>query len=285
MTDPELIATCWTSAGDAAPMRTSERSPFDPIDRVRRVAETGWVGLGFVLDDLRAVRETIGFEALAEEIAAAGLRHVEVELCAGWWKDPGEGWRGHWEELLEAAQALDAAFIKIGTDAGPAVEDVEAFVAPMRDLADQAQSSGTKVALEPLPFGLIASIPQGAELVRRVDHPAAGLIVDYWHVFRAGTSLDELRGSLAAELVFGVELCDADNVVLGSLFEDTRDNRRLVGEGEQDVSGFIDVMQDIGFAGPWGVEILSAEHRRRPLGDALEVAFRSARRAFTADQV
>src|SRR5699024_12300222 len=97
------------------------------------------------------------------------------------------------EDLRAAAQALDAAFIKIGTAAGPAVEDVEAFVAPMRDLAEEAQSYGTKVALEPLPFGLIASMPQGAELVRRVDHPAAGLIVDYWHVFRAGTSLDELR--------------------------------------------------------------------------------------------
>lgn len=280
MTDPELIATCWTSAGDAAPMRTSERSPFDPIDRVRRIAETGWAGLGFVLDDLRAVRETVGFEALAEEIAAVGLRHVEVELCAGWWKDPSEDWRGHWEELLEAAQALDAAFIKIGTDAGPAVEDVEAFVAPMRDLAEEAQSYGTKVALEPLPFGLIASMPQGAELVRRVDHPAAGLIVDYWHVFRAGTSLDELRRCLDAELVLGVELCDADEAVVGSLFEDTRDNRRLVGEGAQDVVGFIDTMKAVGFDGPWGVEILSSAHRLRPLREALEVARDSALAAF-----
>lgn len=261
-------------------MRSSERSPFDPIDRVRQVAETGWAGLGFVLDDLRAVRESIGYQALAEEIAAVGLRHVEVELCAGWWKDPSEGWRGHWEELLEAAQALDAAFIKIGTDTGPAVDDIGAFVAPMRGLAEEAQSYDTKVALEPLPFGLIASIPLGAELVRRVDHPAAGLIVDYWHVFRAGTSLNELRRSLDAALVFGVELCDADEAVIGSLFEDTRDNRRLVGEGSQDVFGFIDTMKAVGYDGPWGVEILSSEHRLRPLRGALEVARESALTAF-----
>ena len=284
MSGPELIATCWTSAGDAAPLRASERSPLDPLDRVREVAATGWAGLGFVLDDLRAVRETIGYERLAEEIADAGLRHVEVELCSDWWKDSGSGWRGHWEELLEAAQALDAEFIKIGTDSAPAVEDVEVFVAPLRRLADEAASYGTKVALEPLPFGMIASMPQGAELISRVDHPAAGLIVDFWHVFRAGTSLDELRRTVSAEMVFGVELCDADDEVTGTLFQDTRDNRRLIGEGEQDVSGFIDAMEDIGFAGPWGVEILSSEHRLRPLSDALEVAFRSARRAFSADR-
>ncbi|QUL79326.1 sugar phosphate isomerase/epimerase [Brevibacterium sp. SMBL_HHYL_HB1] len=279
MSGPELIATCWTSAGDAAPLRASERSPLDPLDRVREVATTGWAGLGFVLDDLRAVRETIGYERLAEEIADAGLRHVEVELCSGWWEAPDGAWRGHWTELLEAAQALDAAFIKVGTDSGPA-DDVEPFVAPLRSLAEEAESHGTKVALEPLPFGMIASIPQGAELIRRVDHPAAGLIVDYWHVFRAGTSLEELRSTLTADQVFGVELCDADETVVGSLFEDTRDNRQLVGEGSQDVAGFIDTMKAVGYDGAWGVEILSSAHRLRPLGEALEVARDSALTAF-----
>ncbi|GGC28924.1 sugar phosphate isomerase [Brevibacterium sediminis] len=280
MTGIELIATCWTSAGDAAPMRASERSPFDPLDRVREVAATGWAGLGFVLDDLRAIRDTIGYDALAEEISGAGLRHVEVELCSGWWRGPNAGWRGHWEELLEAARKLDAAFIKIGTDSVPAVEDVEPFVEPLRRLAEEAETYGTKVALEPLPFGMIASIPQGAELIRRVDHPAAGLVVDYWHVFRAGTSLEELRSALTADQVFGVELCDADETAVGTLFEDTRDNRRLIGDGHQDVSGFIETLKAIGYDGPWGVEILSEGHRRRPLREALDVARRTALSAF-----
>lgn len=280
MTWTELIATCWTSAGDAAPLRASERSPFDPLDRVREVAATGWAGLGFVLDDLRAVRETIGYDKLADEIAAAGLRHVEVELCSGWWNDPAGAWRGHWSELLEAAQALGAAFIKVGTGSGPAADDVEPFVTPLRNLAEEAESYGTKVALEPLQFGMIASISQGAELIRRVDHPAAGLVVDYWHVFRAGTSLEELRNVLSADLVFGVELCDADETVVGSQFEDTRDNRRLIGEGEQDVCGFIETLRAIGYDRPWGVEILSEDHRRRPLHEALDVARRTAMSAF-----
>lgn len=261
-------------------MRPSERSPFDPLDRVREVAATGWAGLGFVLDDLRAVRETIGYDKLADEISGAGLRHVEVELCSGWWKEPNAGWRGHWEELIEAAQALGAAFIKVGTDSAPAVEDVEPFVEPLRRLAEEAETYDTKVALEPLPFGEIASIPQGAELLRLVDHPAAGLIVDYWHVFRACTSLEELRSALTAEQIFGVELCDADEQIVGTLFEDTRDNRRLIGEGDQDVRGFIETLKAIGYAGPWGVEILSEEHRRRPLREALDVARRTALPAF-----
>lgn len=256
-------------------MRSSERSPFNALDRVRAAAATGWAGVGFVLDDLREVRNSIGYERLSAEISSAGLRHVEVELCSGWWRED-DDWREHWNELLEAAQTLGAAFIKIGTDSAPQVDDLEPFVGPLSRLAEEAQDHGTRVALEPLPFGMIASIPQGAELIRRTDHPAAGLIVDYWHVFRADTALEELRESLTAEMVFGVELCDAEDEVAGTLFEDTRDNRKLIGQGVQDVAGFIATMREVGFAGPWGVEILSAEHRRRPLREALEESYKTA---------
>ena len=56
MTEPALIASCWTSAGDTAPLRASELSPYDAQTRVREVSASGWEGLGFVLDDLRAQR-------------------------------------------------------------------------------------------------------------------------------------------------------------------------------------------------------------------------------------
>lgn len=279
MSAPELVATCWTSAGDAAPMRASEASPLDALTRVRAAAETGWAGVGFVLDDLVRIRESIGYERLRAEITAAGMTHTEVELCSGWWRDD-DGWRATWEQLLEAAEALGATFIKIGTDQGPAVNDVGPLVEPLRRLASEAADRGTRVALEPLPFGMVASMPQGAELMRRVDHPAAGLIVDFWHVFRAGTTLEQLEASLSAEMIFGVELCDAQADVVGTLFEDTRDRRELIGDGVQDVPGFIRTLRGIGFDGPWGVEILSEAHRRRPLTEALRVARDTALSAF-----
>ena len=45
----------------------------------------------------------------------------------------------------------------------------------------------------------------GAEIVTAAAHPAAGLLVDAWHVFRADTSLDQLRTALQPEMIFGVE--------------------------------------------------------------------------------
>ena len=82
--------------------------------------------------------------------------------------------------------------------------------------------------------------------------------------------------------MFGIELCDARSEVVGTLFEDTRDRRTLVGQGDQDVIGFIRAIREIGYTGPWGVEILSSEHRRLPLMEALKAAHDTTLQAFEA---
>jgi sugar phosphate isomerase/epimerase len=280
MSIPALVATCWTSAGNVAPLDDPEISPFSVSDRIQAVASTGWVGIGLGQDDLRVIRDTVGFPAIKAEIEAAGLRHVEVELASGWWREGDLSWRGTWELLLAAAHGLDASFVKIGTAFGTPVEDITPFINPLRQIADEAAVAGTRVAIEPLPFGLIGSMPQGAALIREAGHPAAGLLVDFWHVFRADTTLPELVDCLDASMVFGVELSDAHLESVGTLFEDTRDRRTLVGHGAQDVVGFIHAMREVGFDGPWGVEILSAEHRQRSLYEALALAHDSALEAF-----
>ncbi|MFC9362269.1 sugar phosphate isomerase/epimerase family protein [Rhodococcus sp. NPDC057014] len=275
---PELIATCWTSAGDIAPLQAPELSPFAIEDRVAAVARTGWAGIGLSQDDLAQIRSGIGFPALRQLIADAGLRYTEVELLNHWWIPKGEPSDSYAirELLFEAAEQLGATHLKIATAFGDPVESIDELVAPLWQLAEQAAERGIRLALEPLPFSMISSIPMGADLVRAVNHPACGLIVDTWHVFRAGTSLDELREALDSKIVFAVEIDDADEHVEGTLFEDTINTRRLCGTGTFDLAGFIATMEDIGYSGPYGVEIISREHRALPLDDALEQAHRTA---------
>lgn len=271
----DLVATCWTTAGTALPDGPSERSSFSARERVSAAADAGYTGLGFVVDDLEVVRHTIGFEALREHADRVGVRHLEVELVKDWWRDPAESpWRARWDLLLDAALAFGSPMVKIAPPPAPTVGSIEPFVGPFRRLADEAAAIGTRLALEPLPFAGISSMPQGSELVRAVDHPHAGLVVDSWHVFRAGTSLDELRRTLDPSTVVGVEVNDADALPQPgrTLFEDTRDNRRYPGEGAQDVVGFLRAMAEIGWSGPWGVEMLSIEHRAKSLPDALDAA-------------
>lgn len=281
---PELVASCWTSAGDVAPLQSPETSPVPIAERLEAIASTGWSGFGLAHDDLAAARATLGFPALRSLIDDAGFRYVEVELLSDWWDESlAHQWRPKLDLLLEAAETLDARFIKVGTTIGKPLDDLQFLVEPLRRLTAEAALRGTRIALEPMPFSMVGTVPAAADLMRKVDKPGCGLIVDYWHIFRAGTALDELSISLEPHQILGVELNDADTEIRGTLFEDTRDNRRLCGQGDQDLPGFIRTLRSIGFDGPWGVEILSHEHRALPVQDALRAAHDTALACFRTE--
>jgi sugar phosphate isomerase/epimerase len=180
---------------------------------------------------------------------------------------------------------LGARQIKIGPD----VEVVDGVVAPLADiahwaaelhqLAAEADEVGTRVALEPLPFSNITDFRLAAELVAAADHPAAGLVVDIWHLERGPSTLADLA-EVPGDKVFVVELNDAPEPQSTDLFHDTIHHRVLCGSGTFDVGGFVQTLQGIGFAGPWGVEIISETHRRRPLQEALVDAHRTTMALF-----
>jgi sugar phosphate isomerase/epimerase len=54
--------------------------------------------------------------------------------------------------------------------------------------------------------------------------------------------------------------------------------RRYCGEGSFDLKGIITALRTAGWTGPWGVEILSEEHRLLPVREALRRAADTARR-------
>jgi sugar phosphate isomerase/epimerase len=271
---PELVATAWSSAGDTSPMRTPATSPVPIGERITAIADAGFCGFGLIVDDLVAVRDSIGFETLRDLVTHAGLVHTEIELLERWWIPRGEP--GHTHDvrdlLFEAADVIAPAFIKIGSENGPPTANPTALVAPLRELAEQAAAHGTRVAIETMPFSAIATVPMGAEIVAAAGHPAAGLLVDAWHVFRAGTTLAELRTALPPSMIFGVELDDAAPDVVGTLFEDTVERRLFCGDGSFDLTGLVTLLRELGFDGPWGVEILSTSYRALPVAQALKLA-------------
>ena len=128
---------------------------------------------------------------------------------------------------------------------------------------------------------MMPTIAAAAELVRTVANPAGGLLVDIWHIFRSGTGYDQLVEVLPAEYVFVVELSDGREPV-GTLYDDTFDNRLPPGEGEFDVPAFIRALDSVGFEGPWGLEVMSTELRSLPVEVATKRVFASAARVFEA---
>lgn len=81
----DLPATCWTSAGDAAPSRGDETSPVDLPTRIETAAEIGREGFGLLHTDLAIAANTIGLQELRRIFEGAGIKHVELEFLPWWW--------------------------------------------------------------------------------------------------------------------------------------------------------------------------------------------------------
>ena len=58
--------------------------------------------------------------------------------------------------------------------------------------------------------------------------------------------------------------------------------RKLPGEGEFDIPGYIEACQAVGYDGPWGVEVLSAELRNLPIEEEFKRAYETTVGQFGA---
>ena len=274
----ELMATCWSSAGDAASDRPDLRSPLTLRERVEAASSAGFRGFGLISDDLPAAVAEYGLPGIQALLAANGIVHLELEGIPYWWDDG-----PHREEsdrirhdLLRAAEALGARHIKVTPDGDDGQWDREHWVEKFAALANQANDVGARLGIEFFPWSNIKTLNDGLQLVTDAGPDAGGVIIDVWHIDRGHTPIIDLA-SVPLNRIIGVELNDADKQVVGTLFADTVHRRRYCGEGAFDLPAMITALRSAGWNGPWGVEILSDEHRSVPVEAALRRAAVSAR--------
>ena len=274
----ELMATCWSSAGDAASDRSDLRSALTLRERIEAASSAGFRGFGLLSDDLPAAVDEYGLSGIAKILADNGIDRLELEGVPFWWEN---GPRREESDrvrrgLLVAAEALGARHIKVTPDGDDGPWEPALWAVKFAELATQAEGVGARLGIEFFPWSNIKTLHDGLRLVTDAGHDAGGVIIDTWHVARAHTPNVNLA-AVPLERIIGVELNDADEQVIGTLFEDTVHRRRYCGEGSFDLAGMIAALRTAGWSGPWGVEILSDEHRSLPVQEALRRAAVSAR--------
>lgn len=272
----DLIASHWAIAGDSYP-GGDEVSPFPIEERLQVAAETGYTGIGLVHADLLAIEARMSMKQLGARLQGLGLRHIELECLVDWFAT------GHKRaasdrqraDLIRAADALGARHIKVNGDLEGVEWPLEALAGEFARLCQEAAQAGTMVAIEFMPFSGVPDVRAAVELVETAGEPNGKLLVDLWHVARAGTSLRQVA-EVPRELIGHVEINDALAEPEGGMWHDTVHNRLLPGEGELDVVGFLAAIRETGYDGPIGVEVISRAHRLLPLREAAETAYRTA---------
>jgi sugar phosphate isomerase/epimerase len=275
----ELLASYWTiSAG--LPHTDREYSPFDFKDRVQSAASAGFKGFGIWHADLEHVLERYSLKEMKAILDDSGIQHVELEFLTDWFLE-GERKKAsdiRKRKLFEAAGVLRARHIKVG-DFLQEPCFLPGLVDAFAVLCEEAAQHGTKIGFELMPFAMIRTLEESVAMVKDAGAPNGGIIFDLWHVVKLGIPSDNVC-RVPMEYVVGVELNDGTVDAPWSLHEDTINHRRLCGEGEFDVRGFVQGMQKAGYTGPWGIEVLSAELRTLPLEELTTRAFRTTMAQF-----
>ncbi|MGX6998349.1 sugar phosphate isomerase/epimerase family protein [Caballeronia sp. KNU42] len=283
--DIELIAAYWTLAGDVYPCGPVEISPFPLRERCEAASRAGWSGIGLILDDLEHSIEKYGLSGVRKILDDTGMKYFELEILMDWYLDGEARVKSDTcrRRVIELGGELGMRNLKIGAnpfDESPV--DFERMTDEFAKLCEDVAKVEATVAIEFMPFSRIRNIADALTIAEGADQPNGGLMVDYWHVARAGTPYTEVA-RIPARFIKGVELDDVGAQVKGTLFEDSSFHRQLCGEGAGDCPAFINALQEAGCTLPYyGVELISESHRKLPLDEMAKRAYDTTIAQFSA---
>ena len=233
-----------------------EISRFDFKDRVEAAAKAGFKGIGIWHTDLEHIMLQRSLKEMKGILDDNGIIHVELEFLTDWFLEGGRKWESdnRKRRLLRASEALQAKHIKIGdfyNTPCPMPRIIESFAA----LCKEAEDYGATIGFEFMASSMIDNLKDSLAMVETVGAKNGGLILDIVHVVNLGITNDEIR-RIPPKYLVNIEL--NDGTLPGSPNHDPS-ARRFCGEGDFDIKGFIKCIEDIGYAGPWAVEVFNRE--------------------------
>jgi sugar phosphate isomerase/epimerase len=260
----EIAASFYTLSGE----RMFEPSRFSLQARAAAASEAGLSGLGLSAQDYSHLREQHTPAELRAIVDDQGVGIYEIEFLYGWEVSDSGPWKEYEELLLEMGSVFGAKQLNLASlFARAGTPPVEAIAERFRGICDRAAPHGLRVALEPLATSYLKTVGQAAEIVSLSAAENGGLVVDSYHLFRAGDSIEALT-KIPPEHIIGIQLNDATAELRGDLREECVTRRLLPGEGGFDLVGFLRTLDAAGVDVPLTVETMSTELRKRPVREA-----------------
>jgi len=285
---PDIVGLYWTTSGPVVVHYGREWSLFSWEDRCAEAASAGLSGLGIWHADLEHQLETSSLGEIRSTFDAHGLKHLELEFIMDWFLDPADERRQASDKtralLFEAAAALDAHHIKVGNIPGHPCE-LSKLTEHFGELcADAGERTDAKIVYEFMPFDAnVQSVDAALAIVEGAAAPNGGVAIDTWHMSKLGIAPDELK-RIPLEYLSWIELSDGQIASHDDPIDETINHRRLPGEGEFDIPGYIQACVEHGYSGPWGVEVLSEELRNNPIDVIFRRTYDTTASQFEAER-
>ncbi len=248
------------------------------LDRLAPARAAGFDAIALMPGDVWAL-EAQGMSAaeIAGRIADHSLAISEVDCTACWLPaqqalEPTDD-MGRLVRSLTPERVIETA-ARVGARSVTAVEmsrvavDPDAAAEAFAAMCDFAAPHGIKVHIEFLPTGGIPDLASAWRIVKAANRPNGGLTVDSWHLFRSGSTLDQLA-AIPGERIHTVQINDAPETPQADLWQELMTGRLLPGQGSFDLTGLIRTLDAIGSTAPIAVEVFSTALATQPTAEAM----------------
>lgn len=275
MNNVELMNLYWTTSG-VFPGK-GEISRFDFKDRVEASAKAGFKGIGIWHTDLEHILQHRTLQEMKRILEDNDINHVELEFITDWFLDGARKAESdsRRKRLFEASEILHAKHVKVGDfykSICPMPQIIESFAA----LCAEAEKYGATIGFEIMGCAMIDMIKDAVTMVETAGVNNGGLIIDIYQVANLGMTYEDIS-SIPLKYLTNVEL--NDGTLPGSQHHDPN-NRNFCGEGEYDIKGFINCVMNMGYKGPWGIEVISEKLALLPLKEMSTRAFNTSMAEF-----
>ncbi|WP_460149711.1 3-dehydroshikimate dehydratase QuiC [Pseudomonas sp. S3_A03] len=172
---------------------------------------------------------------------------------------------------LERAERKFDLMQELGTDlvlvcsnaAADSVGDERILLDDLSLLAEHAGRRGLRIGYEALAWGRhVNTWQQVWNLVRQVDHPSLGVLLDSFHTLSLKGDPSAIA-QIPGDKIFFVQMADAPILAMDVL-EWSRHFRCFPGQGEFDLAGFLAPIIKSGYTGPLSLEIFNDGFRAAP---------------------
>ena len=164
-------------------------------------------------------------------------------------------------QLTQIASELDCPTIQIlaqhGIDHLPALQILDIMTENIFEIAAIGQQYGVRYQIEVIAHTKFNTLDQALEVIRRINKPNVGLVIDFWHLFASGATIPDDIRSLDPSLIFGVHFCDGRKPFTGEAWEETVLRAYMPGEGDIDIRAWSDAVKATGYDGVWSAELFS----------------------------
>lgn len=228
-------------------LNSSTIRPTPIMEKIAIAGATGYAGIELWHDDIDAYLQAGGaLTDLRQALDDRGLAVPTTIYLAGWFDTTGDEYRRGLDECkrrMEQAVVLGAPYIIAGPPGGTA--DYTVGAAHYRELLAIGRELGVLPAMEFLGFvQQLNTIEDALDVMTRADDPDATTVVDPFHIFRGGGSVESLVKLTGRQIA----VSHFNDVPVTPARELQHDKDRVMpGDGQFDLRRYLDLLRQIGY--------------------------------------